>query len=467
MLMIETAISTRNNRSGFLRRILSTYLRSCGTSARAFDSLTRLGVTMSRTWTYEAIKKIAKAQMVALRESVHQHRFIGLHDNIDLPMQLYREQRLDNTQEFPGGTVGAVIQIRDESIPRVSARNYLAKRSSGVQRPISTLAIIDREVHAGPKLALFERHFILSALLDAPEFDLVTYANRDDLLLQPPPSLDQLPTGPEHRTEWYLLQAVNTGEASIADNFKVLNLFLEQLGFGSDELRRRLATQVVPWTGDQLTIARLRSLQELLAFEPTDFHRFGWLVHLIVFLHTQMAHAKSLHSQYYLSDIDLGFAHAFNILKRKNLATKSTKGPFHHNLELTIYDILTARMRDAWLRAIGSKSLSDARNLSASELCAMAVRIHETLASTSALRHLDALAPNQQDAVLRQNVQINRDLLEYVTFDSAIKRGDVGVMEAMIPRLLFRFIGGKNSNYAKEMLELLQGLENEWPEDLK
>jgi hypothetical protein len=36
-----------------------------------------------------------------------------------------------------------------------------------------------------------------------------------------------------------------------------------------------------------------------------------------------------------------------------------------------------------------------------------------------------------------------------------------------LPRLLFRFIGGGNSNYAKEILELLQGLEKEWPEDLK
>ena len=60
-----------------------------------------------------------------------------------------------------------------------------------------------------------------------------------------------------------------------------------------------------------------------------------------------------------------------------------------------------------------------------------------------------------------------RDLLDYVNFDAAIKTGDVGFLQDILPRLLFRFIGGKNKNYAIEILELLQGLHREWPPDLK
>src|ERR1700749_4640916 len=130
MNMIETAISTRSNKSGFLKRLLSLYVYSSGTSSRAYETLATLGVVMSRTWTYSSINSIATFQMDALRTSVQEHRFIGLHDNIDLPFQTYREQRLDHLQEFPGGTVGAIIEIKDESIPRVSTMEYLAKRSA-------------------------------------------------------------------------------------------------------------------------------------------------------------------------------------------------------------------------------------------------------------------------------------------------------------------------------------------------
>jgi hypothetical protein len=64
-------------------------------------------------------------------------------------------------------------------------------------------------------------------------------------------------------------------------------------------------------------------------------------------------------------------------------------------------------------------------------------------------------------------VLLNKDLLDYLILDDAIKTGDVATMEDMLPRILFRFVGGQNSNYVVEVLELLQGLHREWPDDLK
>ena len=60
-----------------------------------------------------------------------------------------------------------------------------------------------------------------------------------------------------------------------------------------------------------------------------------------------------------------------------------------------------------------------------------------------------------------------RDLLDYVLLDRAISYGDIGLLEDLLPRLLFRYIGGGSSNYSIEILELLQGLCREWPTDLK
>ena len=61
----------------------------------------------------------------------------------------------------------------------------------------------------------------------------------------------------------------------------------------------------------------------------------------------------------------------------------------------------------------------------------------------------------------------NEDLLSYIELSIAIMCGDVGQMEDMLPTLLFRFAGGGNSKYTIEVLELLQGLKREWPDDIK
>ena len=49
-------------------------------------------------------------------------------------------------------------------------------------------------------------------------------------------------------------------------------------------------------------------------------------------------------------------------------------------------------------------------------------------------------------------MQWNHDVLQYLVLDHAIHHGDVGLMEDMLPHLLFRFIGGQNPKYANETL---------------
>ncbi|TEB12868.1 hypothetical protein FA13DRAFT_1805896 [Coprinellus micaceus] len=50
------------------------------------------------------------------------------------------------------------------------------------------------------------------------------------------------------------------------------------------------------------------------------------------------------------------------------------------------------------------------------------------------------------------------DVLHFIALNKAMKDGDVGLMEKLLPTLLFRFIGGGNGKYAVEVLELMQGL---------
>ena len=73
----------------------------------------------------------------------------------------------------------------------------------------------------------------LRFLLDSPEFQLQTYAHRDSPLLQPPTPVHALPHGPEHVTLQYLLGSINIPEVSYADNERVVEELLRQLGLAS------------------------------------------------------------------------------------------------------------------------------------------------------------------------------------------------------------------------------------------
>jgi len=61
----------------------------------------------------------------------------------------------------------------------------------------------------------------------------------------------------------------------------------------------------------------------------------------------------------------------------------------------------------------------------------------------------------------------NTDILAYLELTDTIEAGDVGHMEDLLPTLLFHFSGGGNLKYTIEILELLQGLRSEWPEDVR
>ena len=123
--------------------------------------------------------------------------------------------------------------------------------------------------------------------------------------------------------------------------------------------------------------------------------------------------------------------------------------------------------RDLWKQVAGVEDLGELQSQKPEQLVELAERIHQGYASTEAIVNMGNEPKESQDELLKQMVQFNHNLLEYLELDFAIKVGDVGRMEDMLPCLLFWFIGGKNHKYAIEILELLQGLHYKWPEDIR
>ena len=97
----------------------------------------------------------------------------------------------------------------------------------------------------------------------------------------------------------------------------------------------------------------------------------------------------------------------------------------------------------------------------------MATQIAHKFASVHVLHSLAGKSGDEWDDVLSQAILWNKDILDYLALNDVISSGDIAVIQDLLPRLLFRFIGRTNSKYVLEVLELIQGLYREWPDDLQ
>ncbi|KAJ3552472.1 hypothetical protein NM688_g4131 [Phlebia brevispora] len=179
-----------------------------------------------------------------------------------------------------------------------------------------------------------------------------------------------------------------------------------------------------------------------------------------------MSLCHSFHHQFYGSSRNIGLRHAFDILKRKGLASPSTQGNFYQMLSEALLHVAEAHFRDLWCVVAGIDSLEKLRDYSPEQLLNFANIILDKYASTNALDEHRMHPRDRQDDIIIEAIMFNRDILDFINLDDAIRVGDVGRIRDMLPRLIFRYIGGNHTNYSTELLELIQGLEREWPDDL-
>lgn len=447
--------------------MFSIYLKFRGLSAKGFDMLHGLGISMSHKWTGNAIERISNAAMEEVVRLMKEFAWLISHDNVQIPFRVFA-QRLDNQGEFGDGTAATVYIKRDGApLPPSANHNLKKQRAEGLLNPITEEFVYDLGEKSWPRVEKHATYHALRFLLESPEFDLQAYSGKDDPALKALPPVNQLPAGPEHVTLQYLLGTVNIPEASYDDNVRLMEEWYRQLGWKDVSERMRIGLEkVIAWIGDQLTVDRLRGLFKFRAEDENSFERMDFAVLIFGWFHLQMAFANSLHKQYLGTSSGCGLKQAFELLERKGLGRTLTKGLFHHDLDEALHHVAEAHILEDWLIVSGAESISELKSRSPSELCDLATKLVRDHASSEALDNLDQLPEKKRDEQKRRVVQWNRDILQYIVLDFAIRHRDVGLMEDMLPHLLFRFIGGGNSKYANEILELLQGLHREWPPEV-
>ncbi|KAF8878326.1 hypothetical protein BD779DRAFT_1447822 [Infundibulicybe gibba] len=466
--MISQCQYTRSHRRGRIAKLWAIYLKACGTSARAFDAIHTLGLTMSHKWTSNAYRTLSKHAMDALRQRIHEAPYIISHDNVNIPLRVF-SQREHHQSHFMSGCAGT-IWVLPGIAPLSSGSNRLLQehRANMSNEPFPFAEVLKGSPEVDQRMREQNIHLILSVLMNSPEFE--GYTHRDDPILQRPPPVHQLPYGKEHIVEQYILETAPIEEASYDGNDKIVEEWFRQLGLDSpDEKIRTGLDRVLVWIGDQMTVDRLRGLWRYRFEDDNSFDRMDYMIPTFGWFHLVMAFAVSLHRQYLGTSAAVGkLKQAFDMLNRKGLLTPGSKGPFWNDLDEALRHISEGHFRTCWLTITGTGDLGELKEKPPQELREFASCILDEYASRAAIVKLQmSLPPGKQDLIKEQHIMWNSDILPYLNLTDAMKHGDVGRMEDLLPTLMFRFAGGKNPKYTIETLELWQQLHREWPEEVR
>ncbi|KAJ7878080.1 hypothetical protein B0H13DRAFT_2545808 [Mycena leptocephala] len=443
LVVIAMFSYSRSHHRNRLQKLFAIYFKFRGLSAKGFDTLHAIGLTMSNKWTGNAVGRISTQSMAAVKRLMDRFPWLMSYDNVLIAFRVF-SQRVDKKTLHGNGTAATVyIKRSAKPLPSTIHKTLQEMRREGMAHPLDAFEIFEIAEIADKRRHPHTIYLILRYLLESPDFDFPTYDRRDHQLLQPPAAVRQLPFGKEHIVLQYLLGSVKIPEASYEDNANLIREWLRQLALDSPEHQKKLSyEEVMAWVGDQLTVDRLRNLFRFRAEDDNGFERLDWLVVPPGWLHIQMAFDNSIHKQHLGTSKGRGLSAAFDILGRKGLQSSQTEGPFFHDLSETLHIIAEAQIREVWLEVGKATNLAELRKKTPEELHTIASTIISYHASSEAL----AISNERPLPMI-----------------STVRNGDIGIMEDMIPLLLYRFVGGRNSNYAIEMLELLQGLHREWP----
>lgn len=83
-----------------------------GISAKGFDTLHAMALTMSHKWTANTVERISAGSMEEVKRMMKDFPWMLSHDNMQVSFRVF-SQRLDNKGEFGNGSAATVYIKRD------------------------------------------------------------------------------------------------------------------------------------------------------------------------------------------------------------------------------------------------------------------------------------------------------------------------------------------------------------------
>ncbi|GLB34361.1 hypothetical protein LshimejAT787_0112450 [Lyophyllum shimeji] len=278
-----------------------------------------------------------------------------------------------------------------------------------------------------------------------------------------------------HQTELHPLPTWNIDESTIVGNAEVDEAIIE-------ELQLRKSNPAFPDTvrfmgGDQLSLARLRALENIRAGHEAGHAGFFWGAWMPGLFHAKIADMHGMLVTHWGKPVERNPASlAFHNTRLDRLPITLTSLPPFRTCRDLVFISLYARILHCLLLVSGCATLEEytTRTMSWDDFQADALQIYERFASTSVvdeLRHQRAQCKskpvNTGDMVFENAVLFMRDALISREYADAIKAGDSGWVLLVLKIWALSFRGSGRTKYAYEMLHIIHNLTHVWPKPIR
>ncbi|KAI0690244.1 hypothetical protein C8T65DRAFT_834461 [Cerioporus squamosus] len=411
-----------------------------------------------------------------------------VYDNINMIFKV-AEQILGRKDSQENGTCATIFPLFDAQEEDMRTSDLL--ESLDKAPPLS----IDDILHTPEEAELFEQsleHTVLRMIVFNSEH-LSRF--KADVHTSLPGTDDQIPL---HQTDVHPLPAMQIDESSIVGNAEVMDAMFSELGF--DIGTTKFSGIARPVFGDQLSIARLRTLIANRAGHDTLANSYAYVVFGPGFFHHQMALAHGIIETHF-GDPEAGnrnpaclsflntaldrkpivltslppyrpvrdlILHAAAAYARVGLEDVSKCKSFEEYCKNVTFDELRVHVKDVYHRLCSPNKVAELRRAREAEI---AERTRQAAATPRKPDDppFDPLAePLKTGDMLFENASLFfRDALIMSEFNDAIKGGYSGRIIRVLKALALMYRGSGRTKYAHELLHLVHNLTQVWPKPLR
>ncbi|KAJ7742551.1 hypothetical protein B0H16DRAFT_1323267 [Mycena metata] len=508
-----TLLRSRSQRNNYAQSVTGTYLAATGGQRQHFSVLGVYGFSMgynsivSRSTgkpsaEEESYKRrkclrspglfsfLRDACMATTREVAATRKLLTVYDNVNL-MNRIAEQILGRKNAQENGTCATVIPLHNTELEHLLTseldKSILAARKLTIDD--ITLSAEESQVFVENMVHTMLRTIVLHGGEGFEKW-------KTELDAAQPVSADAIAV---HKTPLHPLPSMEIDESSITGNVEVIEEIVRVLGFKTDDPDYVKYIQII--SGDQLTIARQRSILNVRLGHESGPHAWRHIVLMPGLFHAKIADCHGvLETHFGKANVRSPGSLAFHNTVLDRLPIVLTSLPSFRTCRDLIMVSFYARVLHCLLLVSGKDSLEAcaASIDSFSTLVGYAKAVYVTYADVDRVQELrerrvpeerkreattkaakkssepsasekPASVPHVQkgDMVFENAVLFLRDALLTREFSDAVKAGDSGRVLIVLRLWAFLYRGSGRSKYAHEMLHLLHNMICVWTRELR
>ncbi|KAJ7267076.1 hypothetical protein C8J57DRAFT_1181731 [Mycena rebaudengoi] len=499
MLVTSTALALLgefSHKNNFSRRIMGLYLYATGAQRQTISVMSHLDISESypslthkpRIVIDRRRRPALSAKMEALRRTklgslqelslsmrslargvASTGLFAASYDNINMMFRA-AEQVMGRTDSQENGTCATIFPLWKAAVENMRIADLNAAFDTAPPLSIADVLL------TLPELALMDkclRHCILRIIVDhgGEKFEKFRQEPLDNTL---PVTADKIEL---HRTPLYPLPAWNIDESTIIGNSEVVDAIYDELQIKGLSHWKWVVKILA---GDQLSIARLRSLLNIRAGHEGSYTGFGWGIWMPGLFHGKIADMHGFFVTHWgiphRGTRNPGSLSFHNTHLHRAPIVLTSLPPFRVCRDL-VFVSLYARVLHCLLLVSGKSSLDECANSinSFTQLETYAGLIQTQYASAEVVADLrwqweraagtDGVPPGDQ--IFENSCLFLRDALISREFTDSIKAGDSGRIVLVLKLLALSFRGNGRTKYAYEMLHLIHNLTHVWPKPIR